>query len=41
MIRADSKKAYEVHVTEQLPTPNETPEPEDVASSIDYRGSGE
>ncbi|KAF2689982.1 DUF747-domain-containing protein [Lentithecium fluviatile CBS 122367] len=33
----DSKKAFEVHVAEQLPTPDVSPEPGDVASSIDYK----
>jgi len=37
MSRVDNKKTYEVHVTEQLPTPTDTPEPEDAAPSIDYR----
>jgi hypothetical protein len=37
MSRADNKKGYQVHVTEQLPTPAETPEPEDVASSLDHK----
>jgi hypothetical protein len=36
MSGANNKKIYEVRVTEQLPTPAESPEPEDVALSIDH-----